>query len=270
MGKNTLSARPGRPAPLTIDAARELIAQWRRDHPGVPIVLDAFCGEGGAGKGYADAGCLILGVDNDAARLAHYPFPAVLGDAIEAILALGPLVDLAHGSPTCTGYSRGTAAVPDRLDRYDRLIGVTRAAMQETGTAYVIENVADARPEMVEPTMLCWSMFHEPGSVRDTDGTPLTMRRHRLFEASFPITAPRDCRHPRAVQVAGAYGGARRDAWEARHVRKGGYVPASLDVLRALTGLTWATERGTFLSIPPAYTEFVGRQFVAHMTKAVA
>ena len=267
MGSTTLSARPG---PLTLDEARELIAQWREQHPDRLIVLDAFSGEGGAGKGYADAGHLVIGVDNDAARLARYPFPAVLGDAIEAILTLGPLVDLQHGSPTCTGYSRGTAAIPDRLDRYDRLIGVTRAAMQEAGTAYVIENVADARPEMVDPTMLCWSMFHEPGSVVDTDGTPLTMRRHRLFETSFPLEAPRPCRHPRGVQVAGAYGGARRDAWEARHVRRGGYVPASLDVLRALTGLSWATERGTFLSIPPAYTQYVGQQFAAHMTKAVA
>lgn len=142
--------------------------------------------------------------------------------------------------------------------------------MQEAGGHYVIENVADARPEMVEPTMLCWSMFHEPGSVIDADGTPLTMRRHRLFEASFPITPPRSCRHPRGVQVAGAYGGARRDAWEARHVRKGGYVPASLDVLRALTGLPWATERGTFLSIPPSYTQHVAGQFLARTTEAVA
>jgi len=267
---NLPTARPGRPGPLTIDAARQLIAQWREQHPDKLIVLDVFCGEGGAGAGYANAGALVIGVDNDPARLAHYPFPAVLGDAIETILALGPLVDLQHGSPTCTGYSRGTAAIPDRLDRYDRLIGVTRAAMQETGTAYVIENVADARPEMVDPTMLCWSMFHEPGSVIDTDGTPLTMRRHRLFEASFPLAAPRACRHPRGVQVAGAYGGARRDAWEARHVRKGGYVPASLDVLRALTGLSWATERGTFLSIPPAYTQHVGEQLAAHIRAEVA
>lgn len=255
---------------LTLDSAAHLISRWRREHPSRLIVLDAFSGEGGAGQGYANAGALVLGVDNDPARLARYPFPAVLGDAIEAIVKLGPLVDLRHGSPTCTGYSRGTAAIPDRLEKYDRLIGVTRAAMQEVGGHYVIENVADARTEMVEPTMLCWSMFHEPGSVLDTDGTPLTMRRHRLFEASFPIEAPGNCRHPRGVQVAGAYGGARRDAWEARHVRKGGYVPASLDVLRALTGLSWATERGTFLSIPPAYTEHIGRQFLAHTAKAVA
>lgn len=257
---------------ITLPEAVQLITQWRTERPGALIVLDAFCGEGGAGYGYSLAGdgTLVIGVDNDAARLARYPFPAVLGDAIESILILGPLVDLQHGSPTCTGYSRGTAAIPDRLDRYDRLIGVTRAAMQETGTPYVIENVADARPEMVGPVMLCWSMFHDPGSVIDTDGTPLTMRRHRLFETSFPIEAPRPCRHPRGVQVAGAYGGARRDAWEARHVRRGGYVPASLDVLRALTGLPWATERGTFLSIPPAYTEHIGRQLIAHIQDGAA
>jgi DNA (cytosine-5)-methyltransferase 1 len=245
---------------LTIEQGAALIAEWRRLDPDAYVVLDGFSGEGGAALGYNRAGAYVLGVENDPARAARYPFPVVLGDAIEAILVLGPLVDLVHGSPTCTGYSRGTAALPDRLDRYPRLIGATRWAMQTTGRPYVIENVADARSEMVDSVMLCWSMFRDPGSVLDDDGTPLTMRRHRMFEVSgFTLEAPRKCRHPRGVQVAGAYGGARRDAWEARHVRKGGYVPASLGVLRELTGVTWGTERGTFLSIPPEYTEHVLR-----------
>jgi DNA (cytosine-5)-methyltransferase 1 len=244
---------------LTLVQAAHLVGQIHA--AGGLVVLDAFSGEGGAAAGYARAGLYVIGVDNSEARLTHYRHPAILGDALDAIVHLGPLVDLVHGSPTCTGYSRGTVAIPDRVARYDRLIGATRQAMQDAGTPYVIENVTGARSELHDPTMLCWSMFHEPGSVLDTDGTPLRMERHRLFETTFPVAAPRDCRHP-AMQVAGAYGGARRDAWEARHIRKGGYVPASLDVLRELTGVGWGTERGTFLSIPPAYTEGVGRQMM--------
>lgn len=228
-----------------------------------PRLLDLFCGEGGAAMGYSRAGFEVVGVDTDPARLARYPFESVRADAIEYVLRHGHEFDAIHASPTCTGYSRGTVAIPDRFERYDRLIGATREAVQTVGRPYVIENVEGARPELRDPALLCWSMFHAPGSVLDTDGTPLTMRRHRLFEASFDLVAPAACRHPRGVQVAGAYGGARRDPVEARTIRRGGYVPPSLDVLRALIGADWMTERGTFLSIPPSYTEYVGRHLMA-------
>jgi len=263
-----------------------------------PRLLDLFAGEGGAGTGYARAGFDVYAVDNDPKRLKLNPFTSHLGDVVEVMAELlagyavdfrhprGHLVPLwladfaaIHGSPTCTGYSRGTAAIPDRLTRYDRLIAVTRALMVEAGLPYVIENVADARAELRNPVLLCWSMFYDAGSVLDADGTPLRMERHRLFESNVPLTPAHSlgseyvlgsCYHPRSVQVAGAYGGARRDAWEARHVRKGGYVPASLDVLRALLGTPWMSETGCFLSVPPAYTEFIGAQLLDHMTKAVA
>jgi DNA (cytosine-5)-methyltransferase 1 len=231
-------------------------------------VLDLFCGEGGAGAGWHRAGFSVFGVDNDAARLSRYPYPHAQGDALEYLLAHGHEFDAIHASPPCTGYTRGTAAVPDRLTRYDRLIAATREALQIVGKPYVIENVADARPELRSPLMLCWSMFYRPGSVRDIDGTPLTMQRHRLFEASFPVLAPGVCSHPRGMQVAGAYGGARRNAAEARHVRKGGYVPPSLAVLRALVDAPWMSERGCFLSIPPAYTQHLGSHLREHLAAA--
>lgn len=235
-----------------------------------PKLLDLFAGEGGAAAGYVAAGWDVVGVDLDAARLRHYPYESVKADAIEYLLEHGHKFDAVHASPTCTGYSRGTAAIPDRFERYDRLIAATREALHEVGGPYVIENVADARSELINPMLLCWSMFNDPGSVLDDDGTPLRMERHRLFESNVPLVAPASCNHPRDIQVAGAYGGARRDKWEAKHVRKGGYVPPSLDVLRRLTGLDWATEKGCFLSIPPAYTEHVGRQLLAHVSEVAA
>lgn len=227
-----------------------------------PWLLDLYCAEGGAGMGYYRAGFDVLGVDNDPKRLANYPFPYVEADAIEFLLEHGNRFDARHASPTCTGYSRGTAAIPDRFERYDRLIAATREALIEVGGPYVIENVEDAAPELRDPMMLCWSMFNEPGSVLDADGTPLRMERHRLFESNVMLMPPAMCNHPKHIQVAGAYGGARRDKWEARHVRKGGYVPPSIDVLRALVGADWMTERGTFLSIPPDYSEHIGTQLL--------
>ncbi len=234
-------------------------------------VLDLFCGEGGAGMGYHLAGAdEVVGVDTDPARLARYPFRTIKADAIEYLLEHGHEYDVRHASPPCTGYTRGTAALPDRMERYDRLIGATREALEIVGGPYVIENVADARSELRNPMMLCWSMFFDAGSVVDDDGTPLRMERHRLFESNVPLFPPATCYHPKDVQVAGAYGGARRDAWEARNVRKGGYVPPSLDVLRALVGADWMSEKGCFLSIPPAYTEHIGRQMLAHVREEAA
>lgn len=230
-----------------------------------PRMLDLFCGEGGASAGYRRAGFDVFGVDNERARLKAYPFASHQGDALEYLEAHGHEYDAIHASPPCTGYSRGTAAIPDRFDRYDRLIAATRELLIESGLPYVIENVADAAPELRDPMMLCWSMFHGPGSVLDDDGTPLRMERHRLFESNVDLWPPASCNHPRSVQVAGAYGGARRNAREAREVRKGGYVPPSLAVLRELTGLSWASEKGCFLSIPPSYAEHIGAQLMASL-----
>lgn len=261
-----------------------------------PLLLDLFAGEGGAGMGYHRAGFDVYAVDNDATRLELNPFPSHLGDVIEVMAKLiaGEAVDFTHkdgrvewltladfdaghGSPTCTGYSRGTAAIPDRFAKYDRLIPVTRALLIEAGLPYVIENVEDAGQELLNPALLCGRMFGL-GAI-DDDGTPLILDRHRLFESSITLTAPAHRKHstkphpatPRCrcgevhAQVAGVYGGARRDKFDARHVRKGGYVPPNLEVLRALNGTSWVSEKGAFLAIPPVYAEFVGLQLRASL-----
>lgn len=232
-----------------------------------PKLLDLFCGEGGAGMGYDRAGWEVVGVDNSAARLKRYPFESHKADAIEFVLEHGHEFDAAHGSPTCTGYSRGTAAIPDRFERYDRLIPAVREAFETVGLPYVIENVADARPELRDPILLCGRMFGL--SATDDDGTPLVMDRHRLFESSAFLMTPDHPKHDRSVQVAGSYGGARRDKREAREIRKGGYVP-SADVQRALLGTPWMSEKGCQLSIPPAYTEHIGGYLMTAIARMAA
>lgn len=234
-------------------------------------LLDLFCGEGGAGQGYADAGWEVVGVDTDGKRLEHYPFEAHAGDALVYLAEHGHEFDAIHASPPCTGYSRGTAALPDRLDRYDRLIPAARDLLLATGKPYVIENVEDARRELRDPLRLCGFEFGL--TATDTDGTPLYMKRHRLFESNVMLFGAGGCPgHPQSDprQIAGAYGGARRDKVEAREIRKGGYVPASLDVLRDLLGAPWMTEKGCFLSIPPVYARHIGAQLLAHVRGVAA
>lgn len=232
-------------------ALDRFLDQWK----GVrPLWLDSFCGEGGMGVGAFLAGFAVFGVDTNRARLKRYPFHSHRGDAIAFVMEHGHLFDVNHGSPTCTGYSRGTAAVTDRLERYDRLIPATREAMRFAGKPYVIENVNDARPELVDPALLCGRQFRL--EARDDDGTRLVMDRHRLFETSWRMPSPDHPAHDRSLQVAGSYGGARRDKVEARQVRRGGYVP-SADVQRDLLGAWWMSEKGAMLSIPPVYGAYV-------------
>ncbi len=249
--------------------------------------LDLFCGEGGAGQGYQDAGAVTYGVDNDKARLAHYQGPTHHGDVLDVMARLlrGEAVDFTHkdgrvewlrlgdfafihASPPCQGYSQGTVALPDRAQRYTRMIGVTRELLQATGLPYVIENVERALPEMHAPVLLCGRMFGLEAT--DDDGTRLVLDRHRLFESNVGLLVPQHYPHDRSLQVAGVYGGARRDKHEARHVRKGGYVPPSLNVLKTLIGAPWMSEKGLFLSIPPAYSRFIGEQVIDHLRSEAA
>ena len=221
-------------------------------------VLDLFCGEGGAAKGYADAGYDVFGVDTDQTRLAHYPYDCDSADAIAYVCAHGWEYDLIHASPPCTAFSRGTAGVPGRYLKYDRLIAATRDALEGCGTPYIIENVADAKNEMRTPILLCGRMFGL--HTHDTDGRLLVLDRHRLFESNLPLRAPQHPEHHRGkITVAGAYGGARNDKREARHVRAGGYVPHPT-IQKRLLQIDWMSNRGLQLAIPPAFTTYLGRQ----------
>lgn len=225
-------------------------------------LLDLFAGEGGAAVGYHRAGFDVTGVDLDRGHLKRYPFLHYTADALDYLFDYGDEYDAIHASPPCQAYTRGNAG---RITSWPRLIEPVRNLLEATGKPYVIENVADARSELHDPTMLCGCMFNL--STTDTDGTTIHLQRQRLFETNWPLPAPRPCDHTAHQWIAGAYGGARRDKHEAKHVRKGGYVPKDKDVVKALLGveheMTWG---GLFECIPPAYTEWIGGQLRAHLS----
>lgn len=255
-----------------------------------PKLLDLFCCEGGASEGYRRAGFDVYGVDLfDQFSQKRYPFPSLKADALDVLewivggwaapsfrtFSNGESVgsryfDAIVASPPCQHASAGTRA-QDR-SKYPRLIEPTRELLIQTGRPYVIENVKGAA--LRDPIMLCGTMFGL--SARDDDGWPLEMWRHRLFESNAYIDTPLaplgegGCRHGWfSSQVAGSYGGARRDKDEARNVRHGGYVP-SKKVQQELLGIDWMTERGMHQSIPPAYTEHIGKQLLAHIAQEKA
>src|SRR5690242_18399343 len=125
-----------------------------------PRLLDLFCGAGGAAMGYHRAGFEVMGVD--IAPQPNYPFDFWQGDALEALQHVidGTVrYDAIHASPPCqafTDYRRKGHGVGDG---YPNLIAPVRELLQETGLPYLIENVERARPWMLNPVMLCGSMF---------------------------------------------------------------------------------------------------------------
>lgn len=233
-----------------------------------PWVLDTFCCEGGAAEGFKRAGWNVLGVDNTARFCRRYRGHGFLvADAVRFLVEYGHLFQARHASPPCQPYSIATAGNASARVKHPRLIGATREAMLAHPGPWSIENVAQARAEMIDPVTLCGTMFGLHAT--DDDGTPLEMWRHRLFETSpeVRLEPPTSCRHGwHSVQVAGSYGGARSDKHEARLIRAGGYVPAK-HVQEALLGIDWMTLHGLYQSLPPIYCEHLGHALmVAHLT----
>ncbi|MEU2559417.1 SAM-dependent methyltransferase [Streptomyces longispororuber] len=208
----------------------------RRVHGYRPRLLDLFCCQGGAAKGYADAGFDVTGVD--IAPQPRYPYRFVQSEAIAFVLEHGAEFDFIHASPPCQHDSdcqriRGNAH-PD-------LIAPTRAALEATGRPWVIENVRGAVPKLREPVMLCGPMF------------ALATYRHRYFETGGGFHLPQPG-HPAHLVPQAKMG---------RPVPEGHYGQfvgnfSGVSLARSVLGVAWMNRDGIRECIPPAYTQHIG------------
>jgi len=132
--------------------------------------------------------------------------------------------------------------------RHADLIAPTRALLQASGIPYTIENVVGA--PLIDPILLCGTMF----GLRMASGHEL--RRHRIFEMSFAVTAP-PCQHTPGAPVVGIYGGHFRD--RRRPAGTNHKSGSNLDREEALAamGVPWMTVEEASQAIPPAYARFV-------------
>lgn len=221
--------------------------------------------------GYHRAGFDVVGVDlfkhKDAKgrtvghSQSRYPFHSIQSDAIEYVKAHGHEYDAIHASPPCQLYSV-THNAHQKKDHPD-LVEPTREALKATGKPYIIENVPNA--PLIEPITLCGAAFDL--TATDIDGTPLVLRRHRLFESNvwlWPVECACLTYKDRGYKVAGAYGNG-SETPEAAKIRSGGYTPKPA-VRAALLGIDWMTRNGLSQSIPPAYTEYLGKQLLEALT----
>jgi DNA (cytosine-5)-methyltransferase 1 len=208
-------------------------------------LLDLFCGAGGAAMGYHRAGFEVVGVDIN--PQPHYPFEFHQADALTY-----PLdgFDAIHASPPCQAYTRKTStwgrARVNQIDHPD-LIGPTRDLLDAAGVPWVLENVVGA--PLRAQLLLCGSMFG------------LRIQKHRLFEGNWRMPMPpAACDHR---DLYDPWSGPGRTADKLREAQDTPWIPMHGGASRK-AGYTGDLNN----AIPPAYTEWIGRQLIAALERA--
>lgn len=205
-----------------------------------PRLLDLFCGAGGCTKGYQRAGFYVVGVDiHPQPRYCGDEF--FQGDALEFLEAHGREFDAIHASPVCRRYSECTPVASRH--KHPDFIPAVQIGLRDLGLPYVIENVEMAAKLLGDPFMLCGTMFG------------LNVWKHRYFEASFQLTEMIPCCQHVGSPILTVGSG---------HNKK----EANKIVGAAALGAPWLGIRQEVRDcIPPAYTEFIGKQLLAHLSE---
>ncbi|MGW5518488.1 DNA methylase [Nocardia africana] len=186
----------------------------------------------------------MVGVD--IAPQPRYPFEFHQADALEFLAEHAGEFDAIHASPPCQAYTPLGALHPHKT--YPDLVAATRAALDEVGLPYVIENVMSAPLIKERSIRLCGGMFG------------LRTYRHRRFESRLPLVAPAHPKH--VIRTATKQ---RRKLWdEGWHVSITGDV--GVYVGPEAMGIDWMSGNELCQAIPPLYTEHIGRQLLAAVT----
>lgn len=216
-----------------------------------PCLLDLFCCAGGAGVGYRRAGFDVVGVDIK--PQPNYPLPFIQADVLKLDPRFIAFFDAVHASPPCQSYS-DLAKRNANGHRWPRLIEPVREMLLRSGLPYVIENVEGA--PLFNPIVLCGTMFPK-----------LRVLRHRLFEANFLIPPLAHNKHPKVhtFDKRKSHFG-KTDEWK-DFVQVTGGGNCTLAAAREAMGIDWMTKGELNEAIPPAYTEFIGRELLRHLSR---
>lgn len=211
-------------------------------------LLDLFCGAGGCTKGYQMAGFKVRGVDLHA-QPRYIGEQFIQADALEYLAGLiesGEIeeFDAIHASPPCQAYSKSTAIHKRQVwkKNHPDLVRPIRQLLGQAGLPYVVENVEGS--PLVNAIMLCGTMFG------------LQVYRHRLFESNQLLLG---LPHRRHLGSTGSHRGFSKDA---PYICVAGHNFSVSQAQKAMC-IDWMGQKGLAQAIPPAYTEFIGRQLMA-------
>ena len=202
--------------------------------------VDLFCGAGGVSEGLHRAGVSVIGVDIE--EQPRYPFGFYQGDVLDMSIRQLKDADFIWASPPCqafTAYKRRK----NHVKLKENLIPTVREMLKQSGKPYVIENVGGA--PLINPVKLCGSMFG------------LDVQRHRYFESNFPIGQPK-CDHtkwkPRFAPAT--------NRKNKRKTVEVGVWRIPLSVQQKAMGIDWMNLRELSQAIPPAYSEYIAKEFL--------
>jgi Site-specific DNA methylase len=213
-----------------------------------PRLLDAFSGQGGAAKGYVDAGFHVTGIDIN--PQPRYPYEFHQADALEFIAAHGREYDVIHASPPCQDHSPLKSRAGEHGTGW--MLPATLDLLSTIGKPYIVENVMGA--QMPRDLVLCGSMFD------------LRIYRHRKFHIGG-VTMLEQPIHPRHIVKTSTK--KRRRDWDAgMNISVTGDIGTTIGSLAM--GIDWMTGDGLSQAIPPLYAEFIGRQLIDRLAAEAA
>ncbi len=225
-------------------------------------LLDLFAGAGGCSVGYHRAGFDVTGVDIEPHD--DYPFELIVADAMDVLADTAFLAgfDVVHASPPCHDHSNvsGRNRKANGPHGTGWMLTATIRRLSALTVPWVVENVETADlPRGAYRVRLCGSSFG------------LDVRRHRWFVSNVALLVP-ECAHhlqtPRfrsldsrrplgsLASVVGVHG----------HLNYAG----EFELRCRAMGIDWMTNDDLTQAIPPAYTEHIGVQLLAHLTAEAA
>ncbi len=202
---------------------------------------DLFCGGGGAAKGLSKAGFDII-EGFDIKNQPNYPFELLIENAVDADIEP---YDFIWASPPCQHYSIGTRS--DNRDNHADLVDTIRQKLINSGKPYIIENVPNA--PLKSPITLCGTMFEG-----------LKVFRHRIFESNIPLVVEMKCNHK-------GHKAKERRPDNGDFFTVAGHNTGTMQEWSDAMGIHWMTKKQTLAeAIPPAYSEFLGKQVIRYLT----